>query len=156
MVADEVRNLASRSATAARDTNSLIDGTVQRIQIGSDVTKDILQRFSVIAQATEKIENLIKNIKVSTGEQAQGMELINQAVAQISHVTKENAAASAESSAACQSLNSQVASIRRSVFDLSAVLGHGGSDVEEEELFVEEKPVSSPRKQLALPAPKQR
>ncbi len=123
VVADEVRNLAQRSAQASRDTEHLIVVTVGRIKAGNAITKEIQERFVSIAEATGKIERLVSEIKVSTGEQALGMDQMNTAVAQISEVTQNNSANASQSASSCQRLAGQVESIHEAVERISGVLG---------------------------------
>ncbi len=160
VVADEVRNLAQRSAQASRDTANLIQGTVQRIDKGAAITRDIEERFEQISDLTTRLDRLVAEINVSTEQQNQGLDQINRAVAEIGRVTQENSSTAEQSSTACAGLNQEVDGIREAVEKLESVLGkrngnghgngngngksyHNGSSMS---VMVER---SAPRRQLA-------
>ncbi|MCD7897199.1 MAG: methyl-accepting chemotaxis protein [Planctomycetaceae bacterium] len=107
VVADEVRNLAGRSAQAARDTTQLIQGTVERVQKGSEVAGHLEKSFSAIMEASANVVRLIQEIATATNEQANGVDQVNTAVAQMDKVTQQNAATAEESASAAKELSSQ-------------------------------------------------
>ncbi len=107
VVADEVRNLAGRSAQAARDTTQLIQGTVERVQKGSEVAGQLEKSFAAIMEASATVVRLIQEIATATNEQANGVDQVNTAVAQMDKVTQQNAATAEESASAAEELSSQ-------------------------------------------------
>ncbi|MDR3211244.1 MAG: methyl-accepting chemotaxis protein, partial [Planctomycetota bacterium] len=92
VVADEVRNLAQRSAQAARDTTTLIQGTVERVRNGSEIASNLDSSFKEIQAGSATVARLIGEITSATNEQAQGVDQVNTAVAQMDKVTQQNAA----------------------------------------------------------------
>ncbi len=123
VVADEVRNLAQRSAAASRDTTTLIESTVQNVTNGSGIASDIEARFSAIAEATNRIVRMVGEISTATSEQAQGMDQINTSIAQIDRITQENSRNAEESAVASVSLSERAESLMHTVGELGAVLG---------------------------------
>ncbi len=92
VVADEVRNLAGRSAQAARDTTQLISTTIERVRNGSEIANQLDASFREIESGSNEVARLIAEITNATNEQAQGVDQVNNAVAQMDKVTQENAA----------------------------------------------------------------
>lgn len=100
VVAEEVRNLAMRSADAARDTNSLIETTVAKIGNGQSVAEQTSLQFAKIVDLSEKIERVIDAIARASQEQAQGLEQINTSMAELDTLTQQNAGDANELSSA--------------------------------------------------------
>ncbi|RPH87560.1 MAG: HAMP domain-containing protein [Desulfobacteraceae bacterium] len=96
VVADEVRNLAMRAAEAARNTSSLIEDIVKKIQGGVGVVTQTNQNFGEATRNSGKVRDLIAEMAAATREQAQGLEQVNQAVAEMNKVTQQNAAGAEE------------------------------------------------------------
>jgi methyl-accepting chemotaxis protein len=96
VVADEVRSLALRSATAAHDTSALIQDTVKRVHGGVSVATTANNDFKEAAAKSRKVQELVAEITVASGEQAQGIEQINTAVAEMDKVIQQTAAGSEE------------------------------------------------------------
>jgi methyl-accepting chemotaxis protein len=127
VVADEVRNLAQRSAQAARDTTGLIEGTVARVHNGSEIAARLDASFKEIQEGSAKVGSLIKEITSATNEQAQGVDQVNTAVAQMDKVTQQNAASSEESASASEELLAQADSLKGMVEELVVIVsGTGG------------------------------
>ncbi|MDR2390450.1 MAG: methyl-accepting chemotaxis protein [Planctomycetota bacterium] len=126
MVADEVRNLAQRSAQAARDTTTLIQGTVERVHKGSDIAGRLGKSFSDIKESASNISRLVKEIASATNEQAQGVDQVNTAVAQMDKTTQQNAASSEELAAASERLSTQAGQLDDMVNDLARLVSGEG------------------------------
>ena len=90
VVANEVRNLAQRSAQASNDTRALIEDTANRVAVGRDLTKTITDFFAELSVSTVEVGNMIKDINEATTEQALGMSQINQSVAEIDKVAGQS------------------------------------------------------------------
>jgi len=122
VVADEVRNLAQRSAQAARDTAELIEGTVTRVKNGSEIATMLDSDFKEIESGAKDVGRLIAEITSATHEQAQGVDQVNTAVAQMDKVTQQNAANAEESASASEELSAQAEVLKGMVDDLTALV----------------------------------
>lgn len=112
VVADEVRNLAMRATTAAKDTASLIEGTVQSIQSGAELVNKTGEAFSLVATSTTKMTALVSEIATASNDQAQGTGQINKAIAEMDKTVQHNAASAEESAAAAEEMDSQAQQMR--------------------------------------------
>jgi methyl-accepting chemotaxis protein len=128
VVADEVRNLAQRSAQAVKDTAELIQVTVDRVDNGVLITGHLEERFQSISQAAEKIAQMIADIDAATGEQMQGMEQVNRSMSKIDRVNKENAKHAESNASASVNLADHSNSLMMMIDDLGAVLGKSAAD----------------------------
>ncbi|MEA3414694.1 MAG: methyl-accepting chemotaxis protein [Thermodesulfobacteriota bacterium] len=123
VVAEEVRNLALRSAEAAKSTAVLIDGTVKKVKGGSDLVERTSNAFSKVAESSSKVGELIAEIAAASNEQAQGIEQTNTAVAEMDKVVQQNAANAEESASASEELNAQAEHTMGIVKELAALVG---------------------------------
>ncbi len=129
VVADEVRNLAMRAAEAARNTNTLIEGTAARIQRGSDLAIATSRTFASASSASLKVGELIAEIASASNEQAQGIEQINTAVGEMDKVVQQNAANAEESTSASDETSVQAQQVRGYAHELMALMnGDNGRD----------------------------
>ncbi|MCB1059863.1 MAG: methyl-accepting chemotaxis protein [Calditrichaeota bacterium] len=115
VVAEEVRSLAIRAAEAARDTSSLIQGTMERVETGVRSVSGVKEFLSEVNSAVSKATGLTKEISAATSEQSQGIEQINIAVAQVDRITQQNAAAAEESASASSQMNQQANDMSKDV-----------------------------------------
>ncbi|MBW2569296.1 MAG: HAMP domain-containing protein [Deltaproteobacteria bacterium] len=99
VVAEEVRNLALRSADAAKNTAKLIDGTVKKIKSGSELVTQTSSAFTKVATSSSKVGELVAEIAAASDEQAQGIEQTNKAVSEMGIVAQEAAKKTEEMSA---------------------------------------------------------
>jgi methyl-accepting chemotaxis protein len=122
VVASEVRNLAQRSATAAREIKTLIEDSVGRVDEGSRLVGDAGSTIADIVVQVKRVSDLMSEITAATLEQSSGITQINTAVAQLDQTTQQNAALVEESAAASESLKSHGARLLEavSVFRLEA------------------------------------
>ncbi len=118
VVADEVRNLAGRSAQAARDTTQLIQTTIDRVRNGSEIASELDVSFREIESGSNSVARLIAEITSATNEQAQGVDQVNTAVAQMDKVTQGNAATAEESASAASELATQSTQLNEMVTEL--------------------------------------
>ena len=126
VVADEVRNLAMRAADAARNTSSLIDGTVQKVQVGAGLVDKTGGSFSAARDSVQKIAILLAEIATASREEADAIEQVNQAISHIDQATQDNAASAEQTAAAAEELSGQAESIQQRVNELLAMVGKQG------------------------------
>jgi methyl-accepting chemotaxis protein len=107
VVASEVRNLAGRSATAAKEIKGLIRDSVQKVEEGSSLVAQSGQTLEQIVNAVKKVSDIIAEIAAGSQEQSTGIEQVNKAVMQLDQMTQQNAALVEEASAASQSMAEQ-------------------------------------------------
>jgi methyl-accepting chemotaxis protein len=126
VVAEEVRTLAAKSASAASETTEMIEGSIQKVEAGTKIANETAKALDQIVEEVEKAAGLIGSIAVASKEQASAIEQINQGVMQISQVVQTNAATSEESAAASEELSGQAAQLKEIVnsFKINA----GGSE----------------------------
>ncbi|MCP4159394.1 MAG: hypothetical protein GY760_04935 [Deltaproteobacteria bacterium] len=123
VVADEVRNLALRAADAAKNTASLIEGTVKKINDGSILVTETNEAFEKMAENTGKVGGIVGEITAASSEQAEGISQINKAIAQMDSIVQRNAASAEESASGSEELSAQAAEIKVSVEDLKGMIG---------------------------------
>ena len=105
VVADEVRNLAQRSADAAKTTAELIEGAMSNAREGVEVTSVVAEILEEIVEGANKVNTLVNEIAAASDEQAEGIEQINHAVGELNRITQQNAANSEQSASAARELN---------------------------------------------------
>jgi methyl-accepting chemotaxis protein len=128
VVAEEVRNLAMRSADAAKNTANLIEDTVKRIKDGSEVVERSNETFSQVAEGVKKVGELVGEIAAASNEQAQGIEQVNTAVAEMDKVVQQNSASAEESASASEELNAQAEQMKGFVDELVTLVGRSKSE----------------------------
>ncbi len=126
VVADEVRALAMRAAEAAKNTATLIDGTVTKIKAGSTLVEKTGEAFSQVNSGTVKIKELVAEIAAASDEQAQGTDQINKAAHEMNRVVQQVAANAEESAAASRELTSQSDQMKEMMEELVALVGGNG------------------------------
>jgi methyl-accepting chemotaxis protein len=144
VVADEVRNLAQKSAQAAQDTAAKIEGALLRTASGIRASEKVVNNLNAIEDKSKLVETslrgivskarevdgLVAEIAAASNEQSQGIEQINKAVSQMDKLTQSNAASAEESASAAEELNAQAESMRVSVGELMALVeGHRASSI---------------------------
>jgi methyl-accepting chemotaxis protein len=107
VVAGEVRNLAQRSAEAAKEIKGLIGASVDKVEAGSRLVADAGQTMSEIVGSVQRVSDIIGEITAASGEQSDGIGQVNVAVTQLDQMTQQNAALVEESAAAAESLKDQ-------------------------------------------------
>ncbi|WP_137920394.1 methyl-accepting chemotaxis protein [Hydrogenophaga sp. 2FB] len=109
VVAGEVRNLAQRSAQAAKEIKGLIGASVDKVETGSRLVAEAGQTMSEIVGSVQRVSDIIGEITAASGEQSDGIGQVNVAVTQLDQMTQQNAALVEESTAAAESLKDQAA-----------------------------------------------
>jgi methyl-accepting chemotaxis protein len=115
VVAGEVRNLAQRSATAAKEIKSLITESVSKVSDGTKLVEKAGQTMDEIVSSIKKVTVIVAEITQATQEQSTGIDQVNQAVTQMDEVTQQNAALVEEAAAAAESLLRQSDELMESV-----------------------------------------
>src|SRR5471032_3525512 len=121
VVAGEVRTLAQRSATAAKEIKNLICESVERINIGSKLVDEAGSTMQEIVNAVKGVNSLMAEITLASSEQHTGIDQVNKAVVNMDEATQQNAALVEESAAAAESLKQQAHILLEeiSAFDIS-------------------------------------
>ncbi len=123
VVAEEVRNLAMRSAEAARNTESIIGEMSREIREGITLVAKTLEEFYKMGDEGKKTNTLIKEIDSAMQEQAQGIEQINRAIAEMDKITQQSAANAEETASAAEELSAQAAQMESLVTDINSIIG---------------------------------
>ncbi len=135
VVATEVRSLAQRSATAAKEIKELISDSVQKVKVGSELVDESGKTLDDIMDAVKKVSDIVAEIAAASEEQATGIEQVNNAVSQMDETTQQNAALVEEASAASKSLEERAQSLvsLMSQFKTGAVAEVRGAPVAQEQ-----------------------
>ncbi|MCH8622322.1 methyl-accepting chemotaxis protein [Undibacterium sp. TS12] len=107
VVATEVRNLAQRSASAAKEIKTLIHDSVEQVDIGGNLVNDAGKTMDEIVQGVKRVANIMHDINVASQEQSSGLDQINLAVTQMDDMTQQNAALVEQVAASAESLRTQ-------------------------------------------------
>ena len=148
VVAGEVRNLAQRSAEAAKEIKGLIGASVDKVEAGSKLVADAGQTMSEIVGSVQRVSDIIGEITAASGEQSDGIGQVNVAVTQLDQMTQQNAALVEESAAAAESLKDQAQRLAQviQIFKLEASA--------QAALPAPVRQASKPQATASLPAPK--
>ena len=111
VVATEVRNLAQRSATAAKESKELIQTSVQKVRSGTEFVNETGKSLNEIVTGVKKVGDIVAEIAAASVEQSQGIEQVNQAVSQMDEITQQNAALAEQASASSVSMSEQSTSM---------------------------------------------
>jgi X-X-X-Leu-X-X-Gly heptad repeat protein len=122
VVAEEVRNLAQRSAQAAKDTTAMIETNIELSANGVSVTEVVRHALNEIAIQAKKVSALMEEIAAASQEQSQGSEQVSKAIAQMEIVTQQNASNAEESAAASEELSAQAKNLREITRQLSGLM----------------------------------
>jgi methyl-accepting chemotaxis protein len=115
VVANEVRTLAQRSASAAKEIKELIGESVERVKRGTTLAEDAGSTIQEIVQASRNTTGIMADISTAAQEQRTGIEQVNRAIVQMDQVTQQNAALVEEASAAAQSMAEQAKALQDAV-----------------------------------------
>ena len=115
VVATEVRNLAQRSAAAAKEIKGLIGDSTEAVAAGSKLVNDAGATMSEIVDSVRRVTDIMSEITAASSEQTAGIEQINEAVAQMDQVTQQNAALVEQAAAASASMQEQTAKLAEAV-----------------------------------------
>ncbi|SEN58943.1 methyl-accepting chemotaxis sensory transducer with Cache sensor [Duganella sp. CF517] len=157
VVASEVRNLAQRSAAAAKEIKALIDDSVGKVAAGSRLVDEAGGTMDEVVASVRRVTEIMSEITVATAEQSEGIAQVNQAVVQMDGVTQQNAALVEQAAAAAESLQEQAAHLAQavSVFKLDRGAAPSLSIPARRPATVPARvtaPVAAPRAAIARPA----
>jgi methyl-accepting chemotaxis protein len=151
VVATEVRNLAQRSASAAKEIKDLINDSVEKVKVGSELVDESGKTLAEIMDSVKKVTDIVAEIAAASEEQSAGIEQVNNAVSQMDNVTQQNAALVEEASAASKAMEQQSSQL---ISQIGYFRVDGASHVSYESAAIERKPVATVRKPAARPAPR--
>ncbi len=115
VVASEVRNLAQRSAGAAKEIKALIEDSVGKVDAGGQLVDEAGKTMGEIVSSVKRVTDLMSEIAAASSEQSSGIEQVNQAVGQMDEVTQQNAALVEQAAAAAESLQEQASQLAQAV-----------------------------------------
>jgi methyl-accepting chemotaxis protein len=115
VVASEVRNLAQRSAAAAKEIKGLIGDSVEKVEDGSKLVGEAGKTMDEIVTSVKRVTDIMADIAAASAEQSSGIEQVNQAVNQMDEVTQQNAALVEQAAAAAESLEEQAETLAETV-----------------------------------------
>jgi methyl-accepting chemotaxis protein len=125
VVAAEVRNLAQRSASAAKEIKALIDDSVEKVGAGAKLVDQAGATMDEVVASVKRVTDIISEITQASKEQSSGIEQVNDAITQMDAVTQQNAALVEQAAAAAQSMQDQAGTLAKvvSVFKLDGRKG---------------------------------
>jgi len=135
VVASEVRNLAGRSATAAKEIKDLIQDSVKKVSDGSVLVTQSGQTLEQIVVSVKKVSDIVAEIAAASREQSLGIEQVGRAIMQMDELTQQNAALVEQATAASQSMTTEAGELnammaRYDFTGVSAVHGAGAQSAE--------------------------
>jgi aerotaxis receptor len=146
VVAAEVRNLAQRSATAAKEITALIAASVDKVEVGTRQVAQAGETMSEIVTSVKRVTDIMAEISSASDEQSKGIEEVNQAIIQMDNATQQNAALVEEATAAAETMQEQAdrMSVTVSVFKLGVVREGARTTVTKPAIAPSAKPVVVP------------
>jgi methyl-accepting chemotaxis protein len=124
VVATEVRNLAQRSAAAAKEIKGLIDDSVSKVDLGAKLVDQAGATMNEVVASVKQVTDIIAEITAASVEQTSGIDQINQAIMQMDDATQQNAALVEQAAAAAQSLQEQTQTLSQAVGVFKLTPGH--------------------------------
>jgi methyl-accepting chemotaxis protein len=157
VVASEVRNLAQRSAAAAKEIKGLIGDSTEAVQAGGKLVGEAGATMQEIVESVRRVTDIMSEITAASQEQTAGIEQINEAITQMDHVTQQNAALVEQAAAASASMQEQAANLTRavSVFEVEGAAAQSAPAVQAAPAAAAARPaLARPAQRPAAPARK--
>jgi methyl-accepting chemotaxis protein len=129
VVAEEVRNLAQRSAESAKETSSKIEGAIRNSERGVDISARVATSLGDIVEKSREINMLVAEIAQASAEQSHGITQLTSAVQQMDKVTQTNASNAEETASAAEEMNGNAESLKDTVADLMELIRRSGREV---------------------------
>ena len=126
VVAEEVRNLAKRSAEAAKHTEELIQKSAHKTDTSVEIANSVATVFEVISKGASQMKEHIEAIVLSSRDQAEGHEDIKQSISQMATTTQSNASVAEETASTAEELHSQVEMLREIIKSMTRIIGNYG------------------------------
>ncbi|SFV10092.1 methyl-accepting chemotaxis protein [Pseudoduganella namucuonensis] len=126
VVASEVRNLAQRSASAAKEIKTLIGDSVEKVDGGSKLVDEAGQTMELIVTSVRQVADIMSEITAASQEQSMGIEQVNEAISQMDEMTQQNAALVEQAAAAAQAMRDEAGTLAQSVSVFKVLERHGG------------------------------
>ncbi|WP_432741420.1 methyl-accepting chemotaxis protein [Methylobacter sp. G7] len=154
VVATEVRNLAQRSATAAQQSNELIQNSVQKVRAGTAFVNETGIALTEIVESVTKVGDIVAHIASASSEQSAGIEQVNQAVSQMDDITQQNAALAEQAAAGSIAMSEQSTHMTQllSFFRVNSKNGSAAARPVALSNRVPVAPVRAPTKKAVAPA----
>ena len=147
VVAEEVRNLALRSASAARETAEKIEDSIQKSSAGVQINAKVSQSLADIVSKARQADELVAQISIASNEQSQGIDQINSSVSQMDAMTQNNAAGAEESANVSADLRTQSTQLTQLVQELQTLVGGKSSSAKRSSKI--KSPLKTKKTQLA-------
>jgi hypothetical protein len=128
VVAEEVRNLAQRSAQSAKETATKIEDSMKKSEHGVEISNRVATSLGDIFEKARQMDTLVAEIATASQEQTQGIGQLNLAVSQMDKVTQANAATAGATAAAAEDLTALAASMQVATVELHELIGRGNPD----------------------------
>ena len=122
VVAEEVRNLAQRSAVASRETAAKIEGAIAKTALGVQLSEKVTATLKEIVAKAGQVDRLAAEVATASKEQMQGIAQVNTAITEIDKVTQSNAANAEESASAAEEMSAQTTALKEAVAELLAMV----------------------------------
>ena len=153
VVASEVRNLAQRSASAAKEIKGLIEDSVGKVDAGGKLVDEAGKAMGEIVSSVKRVTDIMSEIAVASREQSSGIEQINQAITQMDDITQQNAALVEEAAAASESMQTQAEKLSELVGAFRLVQGEQAARAVRRDSPVKRLPARPRQRALLAGAP---
>jgi len=151
VVATEVRNLAQRSALAAKEIKTLIHDSVENVERGSRLVNIAGETMNEVLASVQKVSDVISEITAATGEQSSGIEQVNLAIIEMDNATQQNAALVEQAAAAAAAMEEQASQLLSavSIFELSGTSQHSAAAAPAPKPAAHKAPASNPARKIS-------